>query len=38
VRRAEIEPDGKITLTFGEPEPSEETNPWLADLEGKAKQ
>jgi tripartite-type tricarboxylate transporter receptor subunit TctC len=30
-------PDG-VTLKFGEPEPTEATNPWLADLDKVTKQ
>jgi len=33
VRRLEIAPDGKITVIMGPPEPTEATNPWLAELE-----
>ena len=29
---------GKVTLTFGKPEPTEASNPWLADLEQVGKQ
>ena len=32
VQRAYIEADGKVVLVFGEPEPNEDRNPWLADL------
>jgi hypothetical protein len=27
-----------VTLNFGEPAPTEAVNPWLAELEGKARQ
>jgi hypothetical protein len=30
--------DGKVTLTFGEPRPTETGNPWLADLNKVTKQ
>jgi hypothetical protein len=35
VARVEVSTDGKITLTLGEAEPTEATNPWLMELEGK---
>jgi hypothetical protein len=30
--------DGKITLTFGEPQPTEASNPWLDELDKVTKQ
>jgi hypothetical protein len=33
IRRVEIGADGKIVVVTGAPEPSEATNPWLAELE-----
>jgi hypothetical protein len=32
VARYEVEPDGKINVVTGQPEPSTESNPWLGDL------
>ena len=32
VARYEVEPDGKINIVTGKPEPSTEANPWLDDL------
>jgi uncharacterized membrane protein YcaP (DUF421 family) len=32
VRSATIEPDGRLSLQFGEPEPTEANNPWLVGL------
>jgi hypothetical protein len=32
VARYEVEPDGKINVVTGQPEPSTESNPWLDDL------
>jgi hypothetical protein len=38
VRRATIEADGAVTIVVGQPEPTEATNPWLADLDKVSKQ
>jgi hypothetical protein len=38
VKGAVIEPNGKIELTFGEPDPSESTNPWNAEIKKLSKQ
>jgi hypothetical protein len=38
VKGATIEPDGRLSLQFGEPEPTEASNPWLAGLEGRTRQ
>jgi hypothetical protein len=36
--RYEIKPDGTVIIVTGTPEPSTESNPWLADLRKEAKQ
>ena len=33
IKRVRVEPDGAVTLDVGEPEPTEATNPWLAEIE-----
>jgi hypothetical protein len=38
VRRASQAPDGTVTLVIGEPEPTEASNPWLAEAERLSKQ
>src|SRR5262245_58569309 len=38
VRSARVERDGTYALEFGEPEPTESDNPWLADLRKVTKQ
>jgi len=38
VRSATVAPDGAVSLAFGEPEPTEADNPWLADLKVVTKQ
>jgi hypothetical protein len=38
VARYEIRPDGTIVVVTGTPEPSTESNPWLADLRREEKQ
>jgi hypothetical protein len=37
VRSAQVEA-GKVTLTFGEVEPTDESNPWLAEIDRAVKQ
>jgi hypothetical protein len=32
VRSATVAPDGTVSIAFGEPEPTETSNPWLDDL------
>jgi hypothetical protein len=38
VRGAVIDPDGKIELTFGEPDLPEANNPWHAEIKKLSKQ
>jgi hypothetical protein len=38
VRGAVIEPDGKIELIFGQPDPPEPANPWDTEIEKLSKQ
>ena len=33
VARYEVKPDGTVVAVVGKPEPTEATNPWLADLD-----
>jgi hypothetical protein len=38
VRTATVAPDGTVSIAFGEPEPTEASNPWLDDLNKVTKQ
>jgi hypothetical protein len=38
IKRVRIEPDGAVTLDVGEPDPTEASNPWLAEIERTRKQ